>query len=76
MKQITRLEIAADGGKWSITEHGIGRLSSYPTKVAAAEAGHAMARMHTPSKLIIRKENGSIDTEHTYDRPGKSTPEG
>ena len=76
MRQITRLEIAADGERWNLNEHGIGRLSSYPTKTAATQAGQAMARLHTPSKLIIRNDNGTIDAEHTYDRPGKPTAEG
>ncbi|MEX2281866.1 MAG: DUF2188 domain-containing protein [Gemmatimonadota bacterium] len=73
MRETTRLEVVHDGAQWSITEHGIGRLSSYPTKLVAAAAGHALARLHTPSKLVIRNVNGTIDTEHTYDRPAKAT---
>src|SRR5687768_12271798 len=76
MRQITRLEIAADGGRWNLNEHGIGRPSSYPTKTAAPQAGQAVARRPAPSKLISRNDRGRMDTEHTYDRPGRPTAEG
>jgi hypothetical protein len=69
MRQTTRLEVVADGARWNITERGIGRLSSYPTKVAATAAAQAMARLHTPSELIIRNDNGTIDAQHNYEAP-------
>jgi hypothetical protein len=68
-KQLTRLEVVADGAKWNVREHGIGRLSSHPTKVAATAAARAVALIHTPCELIIRNDNGTIESEQTYHRP-------
>ena len=73
MRKLTRFEVVADGGKWNITERGIGRLSSYPTKAAATTAAQAMAKLHTPSELIIRTAAGTIDSEHSYDVPKRTS---
>lgn len=62
----TRLEVVADGDKWNVREHGIGRLSSHPTKVAATAAARAVATLHAPSELTIRNSDGSLDSQHNY----------
>ena len=66
MRETTRLEVTAAGEKWNIVEKGIGRLSSHPTKVAATAAARAVAALHTPSELVIRNLDGSIEAEHSY----------
>jgi hypothetical protein len=71
-RQSTRLEVVADGEKWSVREHGIGRLSSHATKVAATTAARAVATLNTPSELIIRKADGSIESEQSFQRPQPS----
>jgi hypothetical protein len=65
-KQVTRLEIVADGAKWNVYERGIGRLTSHPTKVAATAAGRAVAAANAPCELVIRKGDGTIESEHSY----------
>jgi hypothetical protein len=67
-RQFTRLEIVADGAKWDVREHGIGRLSSHPTKLAATAAARAVAVIHTPCELVIRNSDGTIESEQTYPR--------
>lgn len=66
IRQLTRLEVAPAGAKWNVREHGIGRLSSHPTKTAAAAAARAVAAIHTPCELIIRNSDGTIESEQTY----------
>lgn len=65
-RQLTRLEVAAKGDKWEVREHGIGRLTTHPTKDAAAAAARAVAALHTPCDIIIRKEDGTVESEQSY----------
>jgi hypothetical protein len=69
IRESTRLEVVSDGAKWNVRERGIGRLSSHPTKVAATAAARAVAAIHTPCELVIRKSDGTIESEQTYHRP-------
>ena len=65
-KQTTRLEVVADGAKWSVREHGIGRLSSHPTKVAATAAARSVAAQFHPAELTIRNSDGTVESQHAY----------
>lgn len=65
-RQSTRLEVVPDGEKWMVREHGIGRLTSHPTKAAATAAAKAVAALHTPCELVIRNDDGSVESEQTY----------
>ena len=67
-RQTTRLEVVADGAKWSVKEHGIGRLNSYGTELEATQAARAIGAQHAPCELIIRKADGSVETEHIHGR--------
>lgn len=67
----TRLEVVAAGEKWNVSEKGIGRLSSHPTKLAATAAARAVANLHPPCELIIRKQDGTIESEQTFHSPSK-----
>ena len=69
-RQSTRLEVVADGEKWSVRELGIGRLTTHPTQLAAAAAARAVATLHAPCDLIIRKRDGTIESQQTYHRTG------
>ena len=62
-RQITRLDVVADGDKWSLREQGIGRLSSYATKQEATAAARAIAAQHQPCEINIRNSDGSTDSE-------------
>ena len=64
--QVTRLEVLAVAEKWNVTERGIGRLSSHATKVEATEKAREVAMRNTPSELIIRKMDGTIESERTF----------
>lgn len=53
-------------GKWIVHEQGIGRLSTHATKDAAMVSARAEAEVVTPCELIIRNEDGAIESERTY----------
>jgi hypothetical protein len=67
-RQSTRLEVVADGEKWSVREDGIGRLTTHATKVAATAAARAAATLNAPCELTIRKMDGTIESELTFPR--------
>ena len=65
-RQTTKLEVVAQGDKWLVREAGIGRLSSHATLSEATAAAKKVAAAHTPCDLIIRKGDGSSDSEQTF----------
>lgn len=65
-REITRLEVAHDGAKWVVREHGIGRLTSHKSQQEAAIAARAVAAIHTPCEVTIRKEDGTVDSEEKF----------
>ena len=67
-RQSTRLEVAHDGTKWTVREHGIGRLTSHATQQEAKQSARAVAALHTPCELTIRDSNGTIAAEESYPR--------
>jgi hypothetical protein len=71
MREVTRFEVVTAGAKWNVTEKGIGRLSTYLTKDAAEAAAREMAGIHTPSELVIRRADGTVESEQTYAAPPK-----
>lgn len=72
-RQATRLEVVPDGTKWIVREHGIGRLTTHPDKLDATRKARSVAALHTPCELIIRNDDGSIDSQETYHQPPKSS---
>ena len=41
--------------------------SVYRTRTEAAEAAIDLAKLHKPSKVIIHREDGSVENERSYD---------
>lgn len=65
----TVYEVAPSGEKWTLKKtRGPGKdvNSSHFTKDSAVDAGRAIAKANQPSQLIIKKKDGTIETEHTY----------
>ncbi len=51
---------------WQVKAEGASRASAVrPTKEEAVKLGRDMAR-NAESSLLIHKENGQLQTEHTY----------
>ncbi|HEY0672466.1 MAG TPA: DUF2188 domain-containing protein [Longimicrobiales bacterium] len=70
-RQTTRLEVVADGEKWAVREHGIGRLTSHADKSRATKAARAVAANHPPCELTIRNDDGTIESQETFHSPVK-----
>ncbi len=64
----TRLEVAHDGTKWTVREHGIGRLTSHNLKREAEAAARVVAATHAPSDLTIRNLDGTVNSQEHYPR--------
>jgi hypothetical protein len=73
-RQATKLEVVAVADKWQVTEQGIGRLSTHETMAAATAAARAIAAIHTPCELIVRKPDGTIESEQTFHAPKTPKP--
>lgn len=67
-RQTTRLEVAHDGSKWTVREHGIGRLTSHATQKDAEMAARGVAAIHTPCDITIRNLDGTVNSEEHYPR--------
>jgi hypothetical protein len=67
-KQLTRLEVTHNDGRWIVRELGIGRLTSHQSQQDATKAARAVAANHTPSDLTIRNEDGSLNSEESFPR--------
>lgn len=65
-RQTTHLEVVSQGEKWTVREAGIGRLSSHATAAEASAAARKVAAAHTPCELIIRKADGTTESEQTF----------
>lgn len=54
-------------GGWKVTQGGK-NISSHRKKTTATQAGRNLAKKKQPSQLVIHKQDGKIQTEHTYKR--------
>ncbi len=59
--------VSSDGG-WAIKQEGQAQpVSTHGTKDEALEAGRILAQQTTPSRLVVHKQDGTIQTSHAYD---------
>jgi hypothetical protein len=61
-------DVQKSGNDWSVKERGAGRaVGNFDTKKEAVDRAREVARNNPePAQVIIKKENGRIQTEHTY----------
>ena len=56
-------------GRWELKAQGASRASKVSdTKQDIVSTGRDRCNKERPSQLIIKKSDGSIQTEHTYDK--------
>jgi hypothetical protein len=54
-------------GGWDVKKQAAKRASTnQPTKTLAITKGRQLAKNEKPGQLVIHKQNGQIQTEHTY----------
>jgi hypothetical protein len=60
-------DVSPKGNEWTVKERGAARaLGNFDKKVEAVERAREVAKKQTTSQVVIRKQDGSIQTEHTY----------
>ena len=68
-------EVAPIDQMWTVTERARSVSSAHLTKNSAIEHGRELASRNPPSLLIIKKADGTIEAEFTYDAPPDSEPQ-
>ena len=74
-KKRSIIRVVPDGEKgWNVNKGGK-TISHHRKKEKAVDQGRHIAHQDSPSQLVIHKQNGQIQTEHTY-RNDPHPPEG
>lgn len=61
----TIYRVAPSGTSWVVAQ-GTSILGTYATKDEAIQKGRAIAQANQPSQLVVRRADGTIETEWTY----------
>jgi hypothetical protein len=63
---VYHVQPVATGG-WRVEREQASRASStHPTKAAAVERAKELAKSHPLGQVIIHRQDGTLQTEHTY----------
>lgn len=66
-EEIVTYHVTPNGEGWSVgTEHGDQAISRHDTKRGALSAARDRANRGTPSRLVIHRMDGTIQSEHSY----------
>ena len=59
--------VAPDGDRWRVKKRGGSRASgTFDKKEDAVSRGRELAKAQERGQLVIKKQNGRIQTEYTY----------
>jgi hypothetical protein len=65
--QRTQIHLVPEGERWKVQIDGNSNATSaHDTKDAALAAARDLAHQRAPSQLIIHRQNGSVQTRHSY----------
>jgi hypothetical protein len=67
----TVYEVAPEGSLWTVKRlsgPGKDQNSSHFTRDIAFEIGRGVSQLNQPSRLIVKRSDGSVEAEHTYGR--------
>jgi len=60
--------VVPDGDDWKVELEGSERaVSRHDTKKEALEAARSLAKERAPSRMVIHRQDGTIQTSHSYD---------
>lgn len=66
-RKVYHLVHTSDDGNWHLKLAGVdGYIGSFTTKQRALERGRELGNAGEDAQLIVHREDGSIETEHTY----------
>lgn len=64
----TVYEVSPHAEGWQVKRRGASRAAStHSTKSDAIAAGRRVCKNNKPSQLVVKKRDGTIETEYTYD---------
>lgn len=67
-KQPVAYHLLPDGEGWTVRrEHSDETLSRHDTKNAALRAARGLAHTHLPSRLVVHRADGTIQTSYSYE---------
>jgi hypothetical protein len=66
MSKRVRYEVVPDGDCWRVTQDGRRLATTYGIKSHAIKDAEGLCHGNTPSQLIIKRANGTIEDERTY----------
>ncbi len=67
MVKRTKIHVVNQDDVWKVKKEGAERASRiHDTKKEAEQAAREQAKKDKPSQVIIHKEDGTIQEEHTY----------
>jgi hypothetical protein len=60
-------DVSPKGKEWSVKERGADRaVGNFAKKSDAVDRAREVAKNQPRAQVVIRKQDGSIQTEHTY----------
>lgn len=60
-------DVSPSGDRWAVKARGAARaVGVFDTKADAVERAKEVAKKAPDSQVVVRKEDGTIQTEHTY----------
>jgi hypothetical protein len=63
-------EVAPSGDQWRVKERGADRaVGLFEKKSEAVDRAREVAKNQSSGQVVIKKADGTIQTEHTYGRP-------
>jgi hypothetical protein len=67
MSQRAKYHITPKGDQWQVKREGADRAANiFDNKADAVDRGRDLAKNADPGQLIIHKQDGKFQTEHTY----------
>jgi hypothetical protein len=60
-----RYDVVPSGSSWQVKHVGQ-VLSTHVLKTQAVDAGTRVAKANAPSQLVVHRQDGTIEYEHTY----------
>ena len=61
-------DVSPTGDDWKVQKRGdAAPLSTFANKDDAVTYGRSVAKANQPSQLVVRRADGTIETEYTYE---------
>jgi uncharacterized protein DUF2188 len=72
-RQVYEVKFDKGSEKWAVAQRGGGQVSAHNTKATAIGRAKKLAKAAELGQVVIKKQNGRIQTEHTYGKDPRRT---